>query len=110
MRRKIIKRAKAKRDVIELADYIASDNIEAAGRFILAAGDAFRLLAERPDSGALREHYNPSFTGLRMWPIRGFEKHIIFYREIPKGLEIIRVLHSARDIEAVFKTEESGEV
>lgn len=95
-------RAKAKQDLIELADYIALDNIDAAERFIDAAQSAFQFLSETPGAGATREYFSPKLFGLRMWPIRGFEKHLIFYRMISNSLEIIRVIHSAQDIEALF--------
>jgi toxin ParE1/3/4 len=36
--------------------------------------------------------------------LRGFpaDDYIIFYREVSEGIEIVRVLHGARDIQAVF--------
>ena len=37
-----------------------------------------------------------------MWQVRGFEKHLIFYRPIKDGIEIIRVLHASRDLVAVL--------
>ena len=40
--------------------------------------------------------------GLRMWQVRGFEKHLIFYRPIKDGIEVIRVLHASRDLVAVL--------
>lgn len=103
MNRKIVKREMAKRDIIEHAIFIAQDNVEAAEKFIAATEAAFRLLAETPGAGALREYLNPSLAGLRMWPIRGFDKHLIFYRETPDALEIVRLLHAARDVEAMFR-------
>lgn len=83
---KVIKRERAKHDIIELADYIAKDNIDAAEQFIMAAEAAIRFLAGTPGAGALRDYHNPLLTGLRMWSIRNFEKHLIFYRETPGGL------------------------
>jgi toxin ParE1/3/4 len=103
MTRKLVKREQAKRDLIGLADYIAHDNLDAAERFLDAANAAIRFLARTPGAGAKREYLNPALDGLRMWPVKSFEKHLIFYRVIPNGLEIVRVLHSARDIEAVFE-------
>jgi hypothetical protein len=34
-------------------------------------------------------------------PRPGFEKHLIFYRPRPEGVEILDVIHGARDIEAL---------
>ena len=38
---------------------------------------------------------------IRVWRISGFEKHLIFYRPCPKGVEILDVIHGARDIETL---------
>ena len=106
MTRKVIRREKAKSDIIELADYIAQDSLQAAEQFISAVETAFRFLSQTPAAGALRDYLNPSLTGLRMWPVRGFAKHLVFYRETPEGLEIVRVLHATRDIEGLFRAED----
>jgi plasmid stabilization system protein ParE len=34
--------------------------------------------------------------------VSGFENHLIFYRAIPGGIEVLHVYHGARDIEALF--------
>ncbi len=49
MSAKIVKTPKAKNDLLDLASYIAQDNLEAALRFLDAAESAFRLMAEGPD-------------------------------------------------------------
>jgi toxin ParE1/3/4 len=45
---------------------------------------------------------SPQLAELRCWPIRGFEKHLIFYLPKPDGIEVIRVLHGSRDIQAIL--------
>ena len=40
-----------------------------------------------------------------MWPIPRFEKYLIFYRFNDDTLEVIRVLHGARDLTRIFETE-----
>jgi len=37
-----------------------------------------------------------------MWRVKDFPKHLIFYRPIKDGVEVIRVLHSSRDIAGLF--------
>ena len=39
---------------------------------------------------------------VRMWRVTGFPSHLIFYRQTEGGIEIIRVLHAKRDIDALF--------
>jgi len=55
----------------------------------------FRVPVETPGAGATREYFTPEFQGLRMWSFRGLDKHLLFYREIGEGLEIVRVIYGA---------------
>ena len=93
----------ADRDLDDSRDYIAQDNPEVALRFLSAAGQAFEELARMPRMGAPKEFRNPQLAGVRQWRIHGFERHLIFYREIKDGIEVIRVLHSSRDIDGILE-------
>lgn len=65
----------------------------------LNASSACLILAvSHPTSG-------PTLFGLRRWPIQGFEKHLIFYLVFENTIDIVRVLHSARDIEGILEEE-----
>ena len=55
--------------------------------------------------GERRHSSNPLLAGLRIWRIDGFPNHLIFYRPIEGGIEIVRVLHGVRDIGAVLESE-----
>lgn len=101
----LLLRRRAKRDLLELAWYIAQDNARAAERFLDAAEKAFTELLKTPGMGASRTFRNPRLKGIRMRPIPGFAKVLIFYRPLGRGIEIIRVLHGARDIPATFENE-----
>jgi toxin ParE1/3/4 len=106
MNLKIIRREKAKQDILELADYLVwESSLTIAERFVQSVEESFRLIAEMPNIGRLYECNNPQLSTLRVWPVKGFEKHILFYRTIPEGVEIIRVRHSARDIPLIFEND-----
>lgn len=38
------------------------------------------------------------FPEVRSWRVRGFPRHLIFYRALPDRVQILRVLHGARDL------------
>jgi toxin ParE1/3/4 len=40
----------------------------------------------------------------QVWRIDGFPNHVIFCRPIEHGIEIVRVLHGARDIDVVLES------
>jgi toxin ParE1/3/4 len=61
------------------------------------------LLAKRPTSGRLRTSRLPGLRNMRWLPVKGFPNYLVFYRPILRGIEVVRVLHGARDIAAQFK-------
>lgn len=69
-----------------------------AMRLLLAAEQAFEGLARFPLKGTARRFSNPKYAGVRSWPIPGFEWHVIFYRPIADGIEILRVIHASRNL------------
>ena len=99
---RIVRTARADRDIVEIGLFIAEDSIEAADRFLEAVETTFLALAEMPRMGALRTFRNPRFAGVRMWRVKDFEKYLIFYLNNDDGLEIVRVIHGAQDIPALF--------
>ena len=83
--------------------FIAADNMEAALRLYAAANRAYDQVLEMPELGAARDFGLKRLEGLRMWPIPDFPNHLIFYRPTDAGVEIVRVLHAARDIPGILE-------
>jgi toxin ParE1/3/4 len=102
-------RPQARRDIDEIADFIAQDSVAAGRRFYDSAQQAFRDLVATPGMGRLREFRNPRMAGVRSWAIRGFERFLVFYRPTDHGIEVLRILHGARDIETTLESESEGQ-
>lgn len=99
-------RPKVFEDLLDLAYYIAQDNLAAADAFLDACDQTFTQLAQFPGLGKSRAFADARLQGVRMWFIKGYAKHLVFYRPLADGIEIIRVLHSARDLDNLFAEEE----
>ncbi|MGA9380538.1 MAG: type II toxin-antitoxin system RelE/ParE family toxin [Phormidium sp.] len=99
---KVRKRPQVIRDLSELATYIAEGNLEAAERFLVAAEETFKLLGEMPQIGKVRECFNSNLMEIRQRAIKGFRNYLIFYRSLDNGVEILRVVHGAREIESIL--------
>jgi toxin ParE1/3/4 len=108
-KRRVVFRRKAEEDIEDIAYYIAQDNVRAAEAFREALENACFLLAERPEIGPLRSFGNPRLSDVRLWPIRGFERYLLFYRVAGDTLDVIRVVHGARDLPALFEETEPEE-
>jgi toxin ParE1/3/4 len=77
--------------------YIASDNPDAADKFIRALVSRFPMLASMPEMGRKREELSPRLRSLSVG------NYVIFYRPMESGVEIARVLHGARDLPPLFE-------
>ena len=92
-------------DLKQLFDYIAQDSPAYAVSFLNAVEDALDQLAAMPEMGRAREFQAARLAGVRSWSIPGFRDYLIFYRPIENGIQVIRVLHGARDLERIFEEE-----
>ncbi|MEH1831420.1 MAG: type II toxin-antitoxin system RelE/ParE family toxin [Nostoc sp.] len=59
------KRPQVIRDLIELATYIAQDNLDVSDRFLAAAEETFQQLGKIPGMGKVCEFFSPNLAGFR---------------------------------------------
>ena len=87
---------KALADLDEILEYIAHDKPLAAVAFVQKLRDKCMLLAENPELGEIRAELGKN---LRAFSVGNY---VIFYRTIPKGVEIVRVVSGHRNLERLF--------
>jgi toxin ParE1/3/4 len=87
---------RACRDLDEIWFWIARDSPEIASKFIDRITDQFPALATYPKLGRLRLDLTPSILSFP------FHNYVIYYRETRRGIEIVRVLHGAREAKKAF--------
>ena len=93
----------ARRDQLDQAEYFDSAGGTSLGdRFVEGCQSAFERLAAFPESGARVRYRHPALEGCRFILVPGFDKVLVFYRVSEDRIEIVRVLHGARDIESVL--------
>ena len=88
---------RAEQDLSGIWDYIAEDSIDAADRVLLAIENAVQRLANRPGIGHLREDLADQRH--RFWLVYSY---LIVYRIGTQPLQVIRVLHAARDVQSIL--------
>ncbi|WP_435011103.1 type II toxin-antitoxin system RelE/ParE family toxin [Tundrisphaera lichenicola] len=90
-------------DLDHLAAYLAREaSLETALRFYDAAATTFEAIAQAPGVGERWPSSHPRLANLRVRSIEGFENHLVYYRPTEDGIEIIRVMHGARDLDNIF--------
>ncbi len=97
----ILRRRQAVDSIIEQATWIATDNPEAAARFLNVLEETFLLLEQNPEMGCPFSSKNRRLAQLREWPVKGFSSILVFYRPCTGGIEIIDVIHGARDLPSI---------
>jgi plasmid stabilization system protein ParE len=88
-------------DLQDIWDFVAFDNVNAANHLEDEFFNAFEKLARRPRMG----HTRPDVTDrdVRFWPTGSY---LIVYRQFPATLQIVAVLHGARDVPEVMRKRE----
>lgn len=69
-----------------------------ARRFEAGVRRTAKLLLRFPRIGRERQLGPPRLRALRAWSITGFPDVLIFYLVVPGGIDVVRVLHAARDL------------
>jgi len=62
-----------------------------------ALEDTCTQLVALPGMGSVRHFVQAGLQGVRVVPVTGFEHYLIFYAPIGNRIQVIRVLHAARD-------------
>lgn len=88
----------ARGDLLEIWPFIARENPVAADRILDRLEAAIHRLGDRPGLG----HRRPDLTSapVRFWSVLGY---VIVYRGEAPPIQIVRVLHGARDIERLLR-------
>jgi toxin ParE1/3/4 len=84
---------RASADLTEIWSYIADDSAANADAFIDKLDETIQMLANQSGAGRRREELAPGIFG----------RYVIFYRGNQDAIEIVRVLHGARDIQTIFE-------
>ena len=82
---------RAIRDVDEIWDWIAAENHEAADRVSERIAKATDRLADFPASGTPRPDLGPEARSIVVG------KYVVLYRVGPDSVDILRVIHGARE-------------
>ena len=87
----------AEADLRAIGDYIALDNPDRAVSFVEEIIDRWLKIGHNPSAFALVPRY--AHLGIRK---RNFGNYLIFYRGSEQAVEVLHILHAARDFDAVL--------
>ena len=99
MRYRLVVLPAADADVEAAGEYIAENNVDAAARFFDAT---FQELRQHPRRWPIYRLADPRLADIRKRAVIGFRNYLVFYRVTKDVVEIVRVMHGARDIPAIL--------
>ena len=82
----------AREDIGQIWDYLAVENPGAADRLLVRLDARFQVLLQFPEAGTARPDIDENVRMLVEHP------YVILYRILPNVVQIVRILHGARDI------------
>ena len=90
-------------DMRTIVAYIATDNPDAAERFVPALEETYAQLVALPGMGSVRQFRRKDLHGVRIFPVTGFEHYLLFYTALGTHVKVLRILHAARDFPTIFQ-------
>ena len=94
----VVRRPRARQDLIEIWRYIADDSGEPrADKYLRRLNDVITYVAQQPLMGRARPEIQEE--GIRSFVA---ESHVLFYIALLDGMELVRVIHGSQDLEKAW--------
>jgi toxin ParE1/3/4 len=104
MKYRVVLKNQAERDLRQIAanilEYSGQDR---AIQFLESSEASFDRLAQMPAIGKKCQLKHPRLNDLRQWRVKTFEDYLIFYRITEVRVEVLRLVHGAKDLRHIFK-------
>ena len=95
---RVTRRPQAEADILEIWDFIAEDSVVEADLWVDRLDAKFELWATQPMMGRPRDELAQGLRSLT------FGRYVIFFEPMLEGIDVVRVLHGSRDLEADFES------
>ena len=94
----------AEEDILCQIEWYAEQGLtDVSQRFGLSVISSINAMLDSPQTGASRMTRNPALIDLRTWPVSGFSDFRVYYLLRGEQLQVIRVLHSKRNTDAILE-------
>jgi toxin ParE1/3/4 len=95
----IVRTRQADADLLEIWLYFAQESLDRADDLLTKLEEGYQILKDYPFAGRSRNELVPELRSLTVG------NYQVFYRVVQQRVEILRILHGARDIERIFAEE-----
>ncbi|HMS09500.1 MAG TPA: type II toxin-antitoxin system RelE/ParE family toxin [Pyrinomonadaceae bacterium] len=106
-RKPVVRRRKADDDIESTVAYYQAEAGSATATDLLnQLESALQSVAKQPGAGSQRFGHELDIPDLRQWPLGRFP-YLIFYVEKSNRIEIVRVLHTSRNVTALITLDDT---
>lgn len=105
MKRRIVIRPEADRDLDEIANYLDWQREGLGDRFYEAARRTFEDVARLPTLGAPWKVPRPDLAEMRCATVPRFRKYLVVYLPSRGRIDILRIVHGARNLDLLLDME-----
>jgi len=98
---RIIFTSLARADIVDTTFYLGEHSVDAAAKFFDCIQHSIQRLSEMPELGAVAQLGDQD---IRIWSVRDFPNHLIFYQMEADDLIVLRILHGSTDYETLFRS------
>jgi toxin ParE1/3/4 len=102
MNYRLVPSAEADNDVFDIACYLADQREGLGFRFYECVDATYQQITDNPQWKGVGPFQHPEAQNIRICPVQQFKNYLIFYRIESDRIEILRVLHGARDYMSLF--------
>ncbi|MEO6436476.1 MAG: type II toxin-antitoxin system RelE/ParE family toxin [Tepidisphaeraceae bacterium] len=86
-------------DVVAIYRYIHARSEQSADKVFDAIEKSVRSLLDAPGVGRHWNSPDPRLEGMRVTTVRPYRNYLIFFRTVPDGIEVFRIVHAARSLQ-----------
>ncbi len=90
-------------DLDDITGYIAQDSLVAANEVRQDVLSTAERLGQHPAIGIRPRFSAQRFAGIRFLPADHFPTYLLFYHELEDEIEVLRILHGARNLPSLFE-------
>jgi toxin ParE1/3/4 len=98
-------RPDAQLDIDNIAAHLEGNVSGLGSRFLRQLEATLTHLEHLPGLGTPYPLSHPGLSGLRAFPVKRFTSYFVFYLPTPDGIDVVRVLHGARNIDPLLEGE-----
>jgi toxin ParE1/3/4 len=97
---RIVRRPSARLDVADIWIYLQDRSERAVDRFLDRLNETLQMLASNPYLGRMRPDLMHELWSFVVDP------YVVYFLPLDDGIELVRVLHSSRDVASEFDSED----